>query len=141
MASLLQRPLGGMVDVAVERAIRQAVLIEGRAGRSQGGKHGEDDNPPLRPSGAPQGAMRVDRKGSPPPTRYAGPLKGAMRVDRQSWIHCILGLVPLSWVWHGCYRWLPAVATVIQSKKRVLDPGNRGSGFASPPVSPPGGRA
>ncbi|GAA0511102.1 hypothetical protein GCM10009097_30460 [Pigmentiphaga daeguensis] len=74
---------------------------------------------------------------SPPPTPFGRPLKGAMRVDRRSRIHRILGLVPLSWVVVPVLRWLSAVAIVLQSTMVSLEPGNRGSGSASPPVSPP----
>ena len=76
-----------------------------------------------------------------PPYALARAPQGAMRVDRRSRIHRILGLVPLSGLVAPLLRWLPAVATVLRSKIVSLDPGNRGSGFAGPPVSPPGGRA
>jgi len=72
-----------------------------------------------------------------PPYALTRAPQGAMREDRRSRILRILGLVPLSWVGAPVLRYLPAVATVWRTKKRVLDPGRRGSGFAGPPAPPP----
>jgi len=92
---------------------------------------------PLRADARPQGAMGWTGREAHPPTPFGRPLKGAMRVDRRSPIHRILDLGPPSWIEAPVLRWLPAVATVWQLEKAVLDPGRRGSGFAGPPAPPP----